>query len=48
MSDDKKHDVKAAHDIEFSSGCIVVADRACVDFNWMRQLNVQCDLFVIR
>ena len=48
MSDGKKHDVKAAHDIEFSSGSIVVADRAFVDFNWMRQLMEQGVFFVIR
>ncbi len=48
LSDGKKHDVKAAHDIEFSTGSIVVADRAYVDFNWMRQLDEQGVFFVIR
>ena len=48
MSDGKKHDIKAAQDIEFSSGSIVVADRAYVDFNWMRQLMEQGVFFVIR
>ena len=48
MSDGKKHDVKAANDIEFSSGSIVVADRAYVDFMWMRQLMEQGVFFVIR
>ena len=38
MSDGKKHDIKASKDIEFSSGSIFVADRAYVDFMWMRQL----------
>ena len=48
LSDGKKHDVKAAHDIEFPSGSIVVADRAYVDFNWMKELNEQEVFFVIR
>ncbi len=33
LSEGKKYDVKAAHDIEFPSGRTVVADRAYVDFN---------------
>ena len=48
LSDGKKHDVKAAHDIEFPTGSIVVADRAYVDFNWMSQLDEQGVFFVIR
>jgi len=48
LSDGKKHDVAAAHDIEFPSGSIVVADRAYVDFNWMRSLDEQGVFFVIR
>jgi hypothetical protein len=48
LSEGKKHDVKAAHDIEFPAGSIVVADRAYVDFNWMRQLDGQGVFFVIR
>jgi hypothetical protein len=48
LSDGKKHDVKAAQDIEFPTGSIVVADRAYVDFNWMRQLEEQGVFFVIR
>jgi len=48
LSDGKKHDVKAAQDIEFPAGSIVVADRAYVDFNWMRQLDGQGVFFVIR
>jgi hypothetical protein len=48
LSDGKKHDVVAAHDIEFPSGSIVVADRAYVDFNWMRSLDEQGVFFVIR
>lgn len=48
MSDGKKHDVKAAQDIEFPSGSIVVADRAYIDFKWMHQLDSQGVYFVIR
>jgi hypothetical protein len=48
LSDGKKHDVKAAHDIEFPTGSIVVADRAYVDFNWMSQLDELGVFFVIR
>lgn len=48
LSDGKKHDVTAAHDIEFPSGSIVVADRAYVDFIWMRHLESQGVFFVIR
>lgn len=48
LSEGNKHDVKAAHDIEFPAGSIVVADRAYVDFNWMRQLDGQGVFFVIR
>lgn len=48
LSDGKKHDVKAAHEIEFPTGSIVVADRAYVDFNWMNELNAQGVFFVIR
>ena len=44
----KKHDVKAAHDIEILAGSIVVTNRAYVDFNWMRELNEQEVFFVIR
>lgn len=48
LSDGKKHDVKAAHEIQFPTGSIVVADRAYVDFNWMNELNDQNVFFVIR
>ncbi|MCX7353170.1 MAG: IS4 family transposase [Proteobacteria bacterium] len=48
LSDGKKHDVKAAHEIEFPTGSIVVADRAYVDFKWMKELNEQSVFFVIR
>jgi hypothetical protein len=48
MTDGKRHDVKAAQDIEFPQDSIVVADRAYIDFNWMRQLNEQGAFFVIR
>jgi hypothetical protein len=48
LSDGKKHDVKAAHEIEFPTGSIVVADRAYVDFKWMKELDEQRVFFVIR
>lgn len=48
LSDGKQHDVKAAHEIEFPTGSIVVADRAYVDFKWMKELNEQSVFFVIR
>lgn len=48
LSDGKKHDVKVAQDIEFPKGSVVVADRAYVDFKWMKQLNDDGVFFVIR
>lgn len=48
MSDGKKHDVKAAREMEFLKGSVVVADRAYVDFSWMNTLDEQGVLFVIR
>ena len=48
VSDGKKHDVRAAHDMKFPSGSIVVADRAYVDFRWMNELDEQGVFFVIR
>jgi hypothetical protein len=47
LSDGKKHEVKAAQDIEFPAGSIVLADRAYVDFNWLRQLSEQGVFFDI-
>jgi hypothetical protein len=44
----KTHDVKAAHEIEFPAGSIVVADRAYVDFNWLSTLGQNGVFFVIR
>lgn len=48
VSEGKKHDVRAAHDMRFPSGSIVVADRAYVDFEWMNELDRQGVFFVIR
>jgi len=48
LSDGKKHDVNAAHDIKFPTGSTVIADRAYVNFKWMRQLDEQGVFFVIR
>lgn len=48
LSDGKKHDVKAAQQIEFPADSIVVADRAYVDFSWMSELDDAGVFFVIR
>jgi transposase len=48
MSDGKKHDIKAAHDMEFESGSIIVADRGYLDFKWLCQLNEKGIFFVVR
>ena len=48
LSDGKKHDARAAQEIEFPSGSIVVADRAYVDLLWMNELTNQNTFFVIR
>lgn len=39
VTDGKKHDIKAAHQMKFPSGSIVVAERAYVDFKWMNALD---------
>lgn len=48
LSDGKKHDVKAAREIEFPRGSILVADRAYLDLKWMNTLTNQGVYFVIR
>jgi hypothetical protein len=48
LSDGKKHDIKAAQQIEFPADSIVVADRAYVDFAWMKELGDAGVFFVIR
>lgn len=48
FSDGKRHDVRAAQHIEFPQQSIVVADRAYVDFAWMRELEESGVFFVIR
>jgi hypothetical protein len=48
LSDGRKHDVKAAHQIEFPKGSVVVADRGYVDFSWMNALDQEGTFFVIR
>jgi hypothetical protein len=48
LSDGKKHDVNATRDIESPTGSIVVANRAYINFNWMRRLDKQGVFFVIR
>jgi hypothetical protein len=48
LSDGRKHDVKAAHQIEFPKGSVVVANRGYVDFSWMNALDQEGTFFVIR
>ena len=48
LSDGKKHDVRAAQQIDFPADSIVVADRAYIDFNWMREMDEAGVFFVIR
>lgn len=48
LSDGKKHDVKAAQQIEFPADSIVVADRGYLDLGWMRELEEEGVFFVIR
>jgi hypothetical protein len=48
LSDGKKHDVRAAREIEFPKDSIVVADRGYVDYKWMKQLEKSGVYFVIR
>jgi hypothetical protein len=48
LSDGKKHDVRAAQQIDFPADSIVLADRAYVDFNWMREKGEAGVFFVIR
>lgn len=48
LSDGKKHDVRAAQEIEFPEDSIVVADRGYVDYKWMKQLEKSGVSFVIR
>ncbi len=48
LSDGKKHDVRAAREIEFPKDSIVVADRGYVDYKWMKELEKSGVYFVIR
>ncbi len=48
MTDGKVSDITAAHDIEFPTASIVVADRGYVDFDWMSTLDERGVFFVIR
>ena len=48
MSDGKKHDVKAAKEIAFPSGSIVVMDKGYIDFKWMNNLDSNKVFFVTR
>jgi len=48
LSDGKKHDMKAAREIEFPSGSIVVGDRGYLSLEWMNELDQNGTFFVIR
>jgi hypothetical protein len=48
LSDGKKHDVRAAQQIDFSADSIVEADIAYLDFNWTREMDEAGVFFVIR
>lgn len=48
VSNGKKHDVWAAHDMKFPTKSIVVADRAFADYTRMDELDNQGVFFVIR
>jgi IS4 transposase len=48
LSDGKKHDARAAEEMEFPSGSIVVADRAYLHLKWMQELTNNGTFFVIR
>lgn len=48
LSDGKKHDMKAAREIEFPSGSIVVGDRGYLSLEWMNELDDHGNFFVIR
>jgi hypothetical protein len=39
LSDGKKHDVRAAQQMDFPADSIVLAGRAYVDFNRMREMD---------
>lgn len=42
------HDVRAAQQIDFPTDSIVIAERAYVRFNWMREMDEAGVLFVFR
>jgi len=48
LSDGKKHDIKAAKEIEFPKDSVVVGDRGYVDFSWMYELDQAGVFFVVR
>lgn len=48
LSDGKKHDMRAAREIEFPSGSIVVGDRGYLSLEWMNELDQNGTFFVIR
>lgn len=48
ISDGKKHDVKAARELNFPSGSVLVVDRAYVDYDWLNELDSNGVFFVTR
>ena len=48
ITDGKTSDIEAARALELPRGSIVVADRAYVDFEWLKHLNTQGISLVIR
>lgn len=48
ISDGKKHDVKAAHEMSFPAGSVVVMDKAYVHYKWLNNLDSSKTFFVTR
>ncbi len=48
ISDGKKHDVKAAHEMSFPAGSVVVMDKAYVHYKWLNNLDSSKAFFVTR
>lgn len=48
MTDGKVHDSKIAKEVSFPKGCVVVVDRAYVDYSWMKVLDSKGCFFVTR
>lgn len=48
MSDGKQADIKAAREVVFPAGSVVVVDRAYLDFSWLNNLDSSGAFFVTR